>query len=94
MADIPLDDIRPANRPRTTHYWLKMAQGLLLAVLLISGSVAAVREVTAEDRCKSQIGRWAVALKLDYKYSSCQCMKPSLDFSDPCNSMYIPLVLK
>jgi hypothetical protein len=31
-------------------------------------------------------------MKLDCYYSGCKCTKPALDFRDPCNSMYLPLM--
>jgi hypothetical protein len=40
----------------------------------------------------SPIGKLAVRLKLDSYYSNCKCMTHSLDFSDPCNSMYLGIL--
>jgi hypothetical protein len=91
MADISLPGVSTApGRTRTTSYWLKVAQGLLLGFLIACGSWAAIRELTETDRCNTRLGRLSVALKLDQYYSRCQCMKLSLDFRDPCNSMYLP----
>jgi len=81
MGDISADLPRwrsPAYR-RLTAY-----QFLVLAILAV-GCWTAVAEVTIKDRCKTPLGRLAVELKLDTYYSSCQCMNPSMDFSDPCN---------
>jgi hypothetical protein len=74
----------PGSRTPTSAYHLMGAQLLLLAVLA-TGCWAAVNEATAKDRCQTTLGRLAVQLKLDSHYSNCQCMKPSLDFSDACN---------
>jgi len=90
MADITTD--MPIGRTPTSAYRLKIVQGLLLAVLAC-GCWIAVNEATAKDRCETIIGRLAVRLKMDSYFSNCQCMKPSLDFSDACNSMYLPLLL-
>jgi hypothetical protein len=70
---------------------VRIRRGWIAAALpfaLVFGFVIAT--VTAEDKCKGPIGRLAVEMKLDYYYSGCKCMKPALDFRDPCNSMYIP----
>ncbi len=85
---------QPPNRPvrghlrvlRTGRWWIAAA----LPFALICGFVAVA--VTADDKCKSPIGRLAVEMKLDYYYSGCKCTKPALDFRDPCNSMYLPLM--
>ena len=85
---------QPPNRPvrgrlrvlRTGRWWIAAA----LPFALIFGFVTVA--VTADDKCKSPIGRFAVEMKLDYYYWGCTCMKPALDFRDPCNSMYVPLI--
>ena len=89
MADITTDI--PIGTP-TSAYRLRIAQWLLLAVL-VCGCWVAVNEATAMDRCEMIVGRLAVQFKMDSYFSNCQCMKPSLDFSDSCNSMYLPLIL-
>jgi len=89
MADITTDIAR--GRSPTSAYRLKAYQVLLLA-LLASASWVAVNEASKQDRCETTIGRLAVRFKLDSYFSGCQCMKPSLDFSDSCNSMYLPLL--
>jgi hypothetical protein len=89
LADITTDI--PRWRTPTSAYRLKAFQWLLLGVLACSCWVA-VNEATAKDRCETAIGRLAVRLKMDSYFSNCQCMKHSLDFSDPCNSMYIQLL--
>jgi hypothetical protein len=91
MADITTD--LPRWQANTTSYRLKGLRWLLLCLLLACGSLVAANEATKKDRCETIVGRLAVRWKLDSYYSNCQCMKPSLDFSDACNSMYLPLVL-
>jgi hypothetical protein len=83
MADISTDI--PRLRAPTTAYHLTGFQLLLLSIMLACGCLAAIDELTTKDRCQTTLGRLAVQLKLDSRYSNCQCMKPSLDFSDPCN---------
>lgn len=74
----------------TPRRWLRhisrylLAAILMLIVLNLSMAVAEYRQ----RKCDSPIGKLAVSLKLDMYYSSCHCMKHSLDFSDPCNSGY------
>jgi hypothetical protein len=89
MADITTDI--PRWRTPTSAYRLKAYQLLLLG-LLACGSWVAVNEASAKDRCETTIGRLAIRFKLDSYFSKCQCMKHSLDFSDRCNSMYLPLL--
>jgi hypothetical protein len=89
MADITTDI--PRLRTLTSAYRLKVYQWSLLC-LLASVSWVAVNEASAKDRCETTIGRLAVRFKLDSYFSNCQCMKHSLDFSDSCNSMYLPLL--
>jgi hypothetical protein len=89
MADITTDI--PRWRTPTSAYRLKAYQLLLLG-LLACGSWVAVNEASTKDRCETTIGRLAVRFKLDSYFSGCQCMKHSLDFSDSCNSMYLPLL--
>jgi hypothetical protein len=92
MADVTFpDDRRTAGRLVTANR-LRLAQRLLLAVFLAAGCWAAVNEATAKDRCETTLGRLAIRFKLDAYYSNCQCMTHSLDFSDSCNSMYLPLL--
>lgn len=79
--------VRGRVRVLPTRRWL-IAAALPFAMILGFVIVA----VTADDKCKSPIGRLAVEMKLDYYYSGCKCMKPALDFRDPCNSMYIPML--
>lgn len=93
MVDMPVD--RPAElepRQKTSARFLELFQRALLAILVGLGAWAAVSEVVVEDRCKTRLGKLSVQLKLDSYYSGCKCMKHSLDFSDPCNSMYIPML--
>ena len=86
MADIATD----IPRARTSAFRPRVYQWLLL--LLACLSQVAVNEVTAKDRCETTIGRLAVRFKMDSYFSNCQCMTHSLDFSDSCNSMYLPLL--
>jgi len=84
MVDIPLTE-----NPPTTFSALKLTRWLLTMVLVLIVSVclvAAASEATEKDKCKTTFGRLAVQFKLDSYYSNCHCMKPSLDFSDSCNS--------
>jgi hypothetical protein len=95
MVDMPVSDDLPSKwRPEslTTGVTLKRAQWLLATILIASGCWVAVNEATAENRCETKLAKLSVYLKLDSYYSGCRCMKHSLDFSDSCNSMYIPLV--
>jgi hypothetical protein len=89
MVDFPWHDNEKRFRagPRITGVLLQRARGLVLAFLLALGVSFALAE-TAKDKCDNVVGRLAVKLKLDSHYSGCRCMKPSMDFSDPCNSMY------
>jgi len=82
MADISTDI--PRLRAPTTAFHLTGYQLLLLSILAC-GCWVAIDELTTKDRCQTTLGRLAVQLKLDSHYSNCQCMNPSLDFSDPCN---------
>ena len=92
MADISTDLPRRGS-PISGYHRLTGYRWFLVAVLAV-GCWTAVAEITIKDRCKTPLGRLAVQLKLDSYYSSCQCMKPSLDFSDPCNlALGIPLGL-
>jgi hypothetical protein len=89
VVDITTDI--PRWRTATSAYRLK-AYHLLLLALLASASWVAVNEASATDRCETTISRLALRFKLDSYFSNCQCMKHSLDFSDSCNSMYLPLI--
>jgi len=67
---------------------------LLFTMLFALGwSAVEVRSEYLQKRCDSPLGRLAVKAKVDLYYSNCQCMKHALDFSDPCNSMYLPMVM-
>jgi hypothetical protein len=87
MVDMPLSGSSP-----TTFGALKVAQLLLAIFLITSGCWVAVNEALAKDRCQTPLGRLALRFKLDSYYSGCRCMTHSLDFSDACNSMYLPLM--
>jgi hypothetical protein len=91
MADVTFPDERRADRLLTANR-LRQAQCLLLAVFLACGCWAAVNEATEKDKCETTLGRLAVPFKLNAYYSNCHCMTHSLDFSDSCNSMYLPLL--
>jgi len=90
MVDVPLPT-RWRTSPRIRPVLLKRATGLILAFLLALGVSFALTEYM-ERRCDRPLGKLAVQLKLDAYYSNCKCMTHMLDFSDPCNSMYIPLL--
>jgi|SRR6185437_16294174 hypothetical protein len=89
MVDMPLPEVQGAP---VSAIALKNARRLLTLFLISSACWVAVNEATEKDKCKTTIGRLAVRLKLDSYYSNCQCMTHSLDFSDSCNSMYIPIL--
>jgi hypothetical protein len=91
MADISTD-IPRWRSPITAYRRLTGYQLLVIAILAV-GCWTAVAQATEKDQCKTPIGRLAVELTLDQYYSNCHCMKHSLDFSDACNSMYLPLLL-
>jgi hypothetical protein len=92
MADVTFPDDRPTTGRLTTASCLRLARRLLLAVFVAWGCWAAVKDATAEDRCETTLGRLSVRFKLDAYFSSCQCMKHSLDFSDACNSAYFAIL--
>jgi hypothetical protein len=97
MVDLPLPGygVRPrwpvdwtrAGVILTKRRWL-----LLFTMLLVLGWSGVIVEAAAEyaqKKCDSPLGKLAVRLKMDSHFSNCRCMKPALDFSDPCNSMYL-----
>jgi hypothetical protein len=96
MADISFpghDTVtRWRGRIRVTPVLLQRGRGLLLAFLLALGVSFVLSEAT-KDRCDNVLGRLAVRFKLDSYYSNSQCMTHALDFSDPCNSMYLPMLM-
>jgi hypothetical protein len=91
MVDVTVPPTRWRAGPRITPVLLKRAAALVLA-FLIALVWSAVMAEYAQRKCDSPLGRLAVRLKLDSYYSNCRCMKHSLDFSDSCNSMYVPLL--
>jgi hypothetical protein len=79
--------------PKAGFVSIAMGSAFLLLVLVALTWVWSVATTNAAQRkCDAPIGKLAVRLKLDIYYSNCRCMKHSLDFGDPCNSMYIPLL--
>jgi hypothetical protein len=93
VVDIPLNSlgvpVRWRARPNTRSVNIAMKVAFLLMVLVaFTWAWIAVATDVAQRRCDSPIGRLAVRLKLDSYYSNCRCLKPSLDFSEACNSMY------
>jgi hypothetical protein len=70
----------------------KAVIGALLGALFLAFGLSEALTDYAQRRCNSPIGKLAVRMKLDMYYSNCRCMTHSLDFSDPCNSMYIPIL--
>jgi hypothetical protein len=94
MVDMPISDLPSKWLPNapTGFAALRRMRWLLAAILISAGCWVAVNEATAKDKCQTTFGRLAVRFKLDSYYSNCQCMTHSLDFSDSCNSMYIPLI--
>jgi hypothetical protein len=97
MVDIPIDPGTSVQwRPRLNSPSITLALRvafLLATFVLLAWSWSAVATEYAEKRCDSTLGKLAVRFKLDSYYSNCQCMTHSLDFSDACNSIYIPLLL-
>jgi hypothetical protein len=93
MVDIPLDPLGLPARWRAVNarpVQLAITVAILLAILVVlAWSWSAVATDIAQRRCDSPLGKLAIKLKLDSYYSNCRCMTPSLDFSDPCNSMYL-----
>jgi len=73
--------------------WARLSRWrvLLGAILLVFG-VCIAAEIVSNNRCDTRLAKILVAAKLDRYFSNCQCMKPSLDFSDACNSMYLVLI--
>lgn len=96
MVDVALPQTDRPSRwragPSIRPVLLKRAYWLLVAFLLALGWSAVLVEA-AQRRCDSHFGKLMVRLKLDAYYSNCQCMTHSLDFSDACNSMYLPGIL-
>jgi hypothetical protein len=88
MVDMPISDQPKTWRPSvpTMAIALKQARLLLAVVLISSGCWIAVNEASEKDKCQTTLGRLAVSLNLDSRYSGCRCVKPMLDFSDACNS--------
>ena len=96
MVDISLPPGTPSRWREAipaTSVLLKRGRGLLLAFLLALGVSFVLSEVR-KDKCQTIVGKLAVQLKLDSYYSNCQCMTHSLDFSDACNSMFVPLLTR
>jgi hypothetical protein len=87
MVDMPISDQPKTWRPSVPAMAIALKQArLLLAVVLISsGCWIAVNEASEKHKCQTTLGRLAVRLKLDSRYSGCRCVKPMMDFSDSCN---------
>lgn len=76
------------------------AKGILQLAVVIGTILVALNwsEVILEtyrsydyERCNSKLNRFLTHFGLSNEH--CQCIGPrSLDFSDPCNSMYIPIL--
>jgi hypothetical protein len=64
----------------------------LVGTVLFAFSVCIAAAIVSNNRCDTRLAKILVATKLDSYFSNCQCMKPALDFSDACNSMYLPLL--
>jgi hypothetical protein len=94
MVDMPLPELQTKRRlfPPVTAFALKQVRWFLAIIFISSACWVAVNEATEKDKCQTTLARLAVRFKLDSYYSGCSCMKPSLDFSDSCNSMYLPLL--
>ena len=98
MADIPFSGSGTRSRwrlgPRMSSVRIARGLVLLLAFLLALGwsGVLSLASEASQRRCDTPVAKLAVKYKLDTYYSGCRCMEHKLDFSDPCNSMYIPMV--
>lgn len=94
MADIALPQPAPPVRWRDgrhiTRAGLIIAATLLIALLLAMGWSAVNTE---QIRCEFKQGGFSAAFSSGFNIGNCNCKQPKLDFSDPCNSMYIPLFL-
>jgi hypothetical protein len=83
-----------ATLPRPSRFFpSKRVAAALLVAFLIALNWSAVRDEIAKNRCDTVLGKLSTRLKLDFYFSHCQCMTHSLDFSDPCNSMYVSIIL-
>jgi hypothetical protein len=86
MTDILHPELQTKRRGvPTTAFDLRNARLLLALALISSACWIAASEISEQDKCQTTIGRLAVRLKLDSKYSGCRCMKPKLDLTDVCN---------
>jgi hypothetical protein len=85
MSDVSVP-IRPLSPVFANVPWARF--GKLLLAFLIALNWSAVLTKT-EDRCESS-GGFSSGFSPGYETNRCECKTPSLDFSDPCNSMYIP----
>lgn len=95
MVDVTLP---PSSRPSPRRlkiraiFLRKAVVGGVLGTLMLAFGLSEALTDYAQRRCDSPIGKLAVRMKLDMYYSNCRCVTHALDFSDPCNSMYIPLL--
>jgi hypothetical protein len=89
MVDITLP--RPAVGPRITPHDLLLVWALLVA-FLIALNWSAVLTQTAQRSCDTTTGGFSNGFSSGYETLRCRCQPPSLDFTDPCNSIYIPIL--
>jgi hypothetical protein len=93
MVDIPWPHPLPpipwrSWLPITAKRILQLAVAIGIILLALNWS-AAIAE--SYQRCNSGLNRFLTRFGLSNDH--CQCIGPrSLDFNDPCNSMYIPLL--
>jgi hypothetical protein len=97
MVDLPFPDSPPqsADWGKYGVHLLRERWRFFLTLLFVLGFSAVMADAIVDyqnQKCDSPIGKLAVRLKYDLYYSNCQCMKHSLDLSDACNSMYIPIM--
>jgi len=65
---------------------------VLIGAIVIAFGVCIAAEIVSNNRCDTRLAKILVAVKLDSYFSNCQCMKPTMDFSDACNYMNLPLL--
>jgi hypothetical protein len=87
---IAIFDAAAATRQTSLAGLLRMRS--LQALVLIAIAVCIAAEIVSHNRCDTRLARILVAMKLHSYFSNCKCMKHSLDFSDACNSGYLPLL--
>jgi hypothetical protein len=88
MVDISLPGL-PSRGQLITRASLAKAIALLSGLLLALSWSAVDNE---RLRCEFKQGGFSGAFNSAFDRGSCKCKQPKLDFSDPCNSMYLPML--